>query len=416
MESSENRRDSVGFVDYVLVVIRGRKTILLSFLFFTVFSVILSLSLPKKYKATAIVMPPTTKQNPLAGFSLNIPLGGLSSLLSGTTAETNILISILKSRNIAANTVNKFNLVKRYDSKSIDDAIRTFRKKLSVEEDEEGAVRIEFLAETGYFHPQNQEEEAKVLCAQVVNFVVDDLDRINTELQTRQAKSYRIFIGERYDQNKRDLHELELEMKKFSETYGMISLPEQVVAAVTAAAKLKSDYIIKEIELKAMKNVLQPHNSEIMIKEVELKEMRNKLNEFKFGNLEEDSIQILPTFATAPKLGLNYVRLKREIEVQNVIYEYLTQQYEQAKLQEAKDTPTIQILDEAVVPQRRSSPIRSLVVAVFALIGILIGIFLASIREYFNQLAKADPEKYNTIVSVLNDARRDLFDRKSGKS
>jgi tyrosine-protein kinase Etk/Wzc len=100
------------------------------------------------------------------------------------------------------------------------------------------------------------------------------------------------------------------------------------------------------------------------------------------------------------------------MEVEKIIYQFLTEQYEQAKLQEAKDTPTIQILDRAVPPERKAKPKRSLIIALAGLIGLFIGIFIAFLKEYFYRLSLSDPHRYNQFISLYKKTRKDFFDRK----
>ena len=64
-------------------------------------------------------------------------------------------------------------------------------------------------------------------------------------------------------------------------------------------------------------------------------------------------------------------KLNREVEVFNTLFIYLTQQYEDAKIQEAKNTPTIQLLDSAKIPINKSAPKRFLMVTVMVLISFI---------------------------------------------
>jgi uncharacterized protein involved in exopolysaccharide biosynthesis len=57
-----------------------------------------------------------------------------------------------------------------------------------------------------------------------------------------------------------------------------------------------------------------------------------------------------------PLLGNTYYELARTAKVQEAVYEALTKQYELSKVQEAKEIPSIKVLDEPVVPERKAFP------------------------------------------------------------
>jgi capsule polysaccharide export protein KpsE/RkpR len=419
---TENKKDytseekEINILDYFSILLKRRKIIIINFIIFAFVSVVISLIMPKTYKAASIIMPSgTTGGGLLSGMSLNLPGGAFSSLFGGASEETNSLLAIIKSRTIAENTIKKFNLIERYNTANMEDALKAFTNYLYTSYEEEGTIEVEFEVSTGFFHFDQEEEEARKLCAEITNFLVSELDRLNTMLQTKQAKSYRIFIEKRYEENKKEIEKIENEIKEFSEKSGMISLPDQLSAAITAAAEFESQIAIKEVEFEVLKKILNKDNPQIKKIGTELQELHNKLNEMKLGGSEKDLLPIFPAFAKAPALGIKYIRLQRENEVQNLIYQFLTQQYEQAKLQEAKDTPSIQIIDEAVPPIRKSKPVRSLIVIISSLVGIFIGIFLAFFKEYFYRLSITDPERYQYIMALISGIRKDFLGRKVDK-
>ena len=78
--------------------------------------------------------------------------------------------------------------------------------------------------------------------------------------------------------------------------------------------------------------------------------------------------------------------LSREAKIQEMLFELLTREYELAKIEEAKSMPTIQILDEAVVPERKSKPKRTLMVMLSGITALFVAVFAAFAREYFSNV------------------------------
>jgi hypothetical protein len=75
------------------------------------------------------------------------------------------------------------------------------------------------------------------------------------------------------------------------------------------------------------------------------------------------------------------------------VYETLTQQYELAKVQEAKETPSVKVLDAAGVPERKSFPPRGLITIAAGMAFLAAAILLLLARKQWNETDSADPTK-----------------------
>lgn len=390
------------FLDYLHTLVKWRKLLLINFIIVSVLAVIFSLIIPKTYSARTIIIPPSGGGSILSTITSNLPIGGLLGGMGGYSDETNKFISILKSRTILENTIKKFNLIKRFQYKNMEDAIRLFSKQVDISVSDEGAIIVEVYLTTKFFHLKPDEEQIRNLVADICNYFAYELDTINKQIQTTQARYNRIFIEKRYRQNKEDLSNAEEEMKNFSEKYGVISLPEQITAMISTAADLESQTIIREVELESLLKFLDKNNPKIIQKQTELKELRDRLKEIKLGSSPEEAFRLYPAFNRTPEIGMKYLRLKRELEIQNVIYEFLTQQYEQAKIQEAKDTPTIQILDVAVPPIKKTKPKRLMLVILAALLSIFLTVIYIFTIEYLRDLKSKDYSRYSKFLYILD--------------
>jgi uncharacterized protein involved in exopolysaccharide biosynthesis len=377
MDSNSNNKN-INLLEILRVLYRWRKTLITNFIIISILAIIISLILPKKYQSTSVIVPP----GPTSGLSAFLPsdmTSGLGSAIGGILGngsdEANKCLAILNSRTLIVKTIHQFHLMKRYNSQTIEDAIKTFRGNVVIILNDDGTISVTSTAETGFFHPKDESEEARHLCASITNYMVTQMDNKYTKLNTKQAHDRRLLIENRYDQNKKDLNSIAQRMKSFDEKYGVVSLPDQIQATVGVASSLESKIIESQIELQALQRTLTSNQPEIKRKKIQVNEMKQKLNHILSGPLSKDSLQVFPSFKEIPDLAVKYTNIKRQATVQEQLYEFLTQLYEQAKIQEAQKAPNIQVIDQGAVPTKRSSPHRSVIVILTVLAGMLLSCF-----------------------------------------
>ncbi|CAG0958464.1 partial Tyrosine-protein kinase ptk, partial [Geobacteraceae bacterium] len=180
----------------------------------------------------------------------------------------------------------------------------------------------------------------------------------------------------------------------------------QATATIEGAAKLKAEIVSKEVQLASLRSFQTNENPEVKAVEAALAKLRGQLGALTGGGRSND---LMLSAGSMPGLGLEYVRLMREVKTQEAIFEQLTKQYEMAKLGEAKDSSSIQVLDEAVVPQQKSKPKRSLIVILLTVTAFFLGIFIAFFQEYIQKMSDEDRNRWNEIRESLSlsRARRD---------
>ncbi|SVA43330.1 uncharacterized protein METZ01_LOCUS96184 [marine metagenome] len=366
-----NDINEITILEIVSILLKNRISIIKSVFFVTVTSAIISFLIPLTYQSSAVLMPPSSESNTgIIGSISDLPLGGL---LSQSNDETLKMIAILKSRTVMENVIRKFNLINFYQVENIEEALELLKDYTIFEVEEEGTIRISVNVSTGWFHPNKEEEKTKKLSADIANYFVEQLDSINKNLKTEQASFHRQFIGERYQQNISDLRIAEDSLKTFQEKHKMIALSEQTTVAIEVAASLKGQILANEVKLGVMGSTLNSEHPDIEKLKKENYELQKKMNELEYGAevVHIDQKNLFPVFSDIPELGVQLLRLKREVEIQNTLFIFLTQQYEEAKIQEAKNTPTVQVLDYALIPNIKYKPVRSrLLIIAFALSSI----------------------------------------------
>jgi tyrosine-protein kinase Etk/Wzc len=399
---NEGKENLVGsaFLDFLYIVAKSRKFLLI-FIFIVVGgAILLAVLTPKEFKATASVLPAGQSDllSSLGGISSLAksftPLKGLSSL-SGAD-ETDKYFAILKSKNVQHRLIDKFDLRKVYDleEEPLWKVEKALSNNLNFDLENEGNLIIEVY------------DESPDRAAKMANFLVSQLNEINTELHVSNAKSTREFIEKRYLQNIDDIKELETQMKLFREKYGVITVPEQIEATVKSLADLYVDLTKEEVTLNVLRKTVNKDNPVLLKKEIELEEINKKINNLSEGNEISKYPKILIPLNVAPSLVNKYLNVYKNLEIQYGIAEFITPVYEQAKIEEVRNTPSVLVLDEAYPPERKARPKITLYALIGFVVSLVLGLFIVFTKELLRKLQQINPQKYSYIIKSFRPLSR----------
>ena len=386
----KNDINEIRILEIVSILLKNRIFIIKSVFFATVTSTIISLLIPLTYQSSAVLMPPSSDSNNGILKSLSdLPFGGL---LSQTVDESLSMIAILNSRTLMESVINNFALLDYYNANNMEEALESLRDNIAFEVKEEGTISISVNVSTEWFHLEDTEEKAKHLSTDMANYFVEQLDLMNKKLNIEKASFKRQFIGERYQQNILDLRNAEDSLKVFQEKHKMIAISQQTTALIDVASNLNEQILANEIKLGVMGTTLNSGHPDIEKLKKENIELQKKMDELEYGPevVHIDQNKLFPIFSDVPELGVQLLRLEREVNIQSTLFSFLTQQFEEAKIQEAKDMPTVQILDRAVVPDKKYKPKRAIIVIFYSFLSIILTslyiVFLPAFRELKNNI------------------------------
>ena len=385
MKNSPNYLENLTFMDVINILNKCKISIIKNVFYISFITAIFSFILPKTFTAVAVLMPPGSQQDIsiLNAFSdSELPFGGL---ISKTEEEAMKLIAILKSRTVMETIIKKYNLIEFYKAENIEEALESLADHVSLEIEEEGTLSIKAHVSTGWLHYDKDELKVRELSAEIANEFVNQLDIVNKRLQTEQAVHQRKFLGERYGENLMDLIKAEEKLKQFKENHNIISIESQTRTAIESAAALKNQILINEVQKGVVSRKLKLNHPEIIGIEDEIRELTVKLHEIEYGRDTSENVRgnLFLVLSEIPQIDADLMRLTREVDIQSTLFIYLTQQYEDAKIQEAKNAPTIQLLDPAVTPIKKSSPKRLLMVFIMALITFVFSSIYALIKVIY---------------------------------
>lgn len=340
--------------EIVHTIIINIKSILKITIFTTVLIfIVLLFAYPKTYIATAKVLPPTESNN----------LGGLSSVLSGkdissfllsdnSVGNSQLFIEILKSRSAANYVVNKLNLFGYLNTKDNQEAALKLSDDLDLNLSKEGIISVSVKVKSKIFPLIfSSQDSLKNLSASLSNTFIEALDNINNDKLSTKAKRAREFIEEQLVSTKIALDSSENNLMLFQMKNKTVSLPEQLKSVIEEAARLKSEITQSEIQLGLLQYESQNGSKIVSALEKKIEQLTLQYQKLDVGDQE-----YLLAFRQVPELGKQLASLLREVKIQNELYLFLQQQYYREKIQENKDIPTIEVLDEAIPPIKQSSP------------------------------------------------------------
>lgn len=400
INNSQKNNSTAGqknLLDFFILLVKWRKIILLNVTIVTICAAIISFLLPKWYTSTANILPPKSSSGLFSSFAnFSSSLKDLSKTLGrlGTVSEEAYnFLAILQSRTTYENVIKKFNLREVYNFDSddpIEEVIDELDSNVKFNVEDEGNITIKVTDK----NPQR--------AADMANYFVELLNDISIKLGMSEAKSNREFIEKRYLQAINDIKLLEDSLKEFSKKYSVYALEEQTKAAISVAAELNAQIEMQEIEYELLSKEYGLNHPIVQGRRLFINEMKKRLDNMKFGNkINYDDVKLYSPFSQLPEVGIKYLRLMREYELQTKLLEFIVPVYEQAKIEEKKDVPVCVILDKAVPAQKKTYPKRVLIIIVSFFASLFFSIGYVLIRESFEKFQKDNVTYKKLIEGIL---------------
>ena len=274
-------------------------------------------------------------------------LAGMAESALGMKTTGALFVGILGSDTVKDDLIHKFDLQKIYRTRYIEDTRKELSTHTGISEDSKSGIITISVTD-------HDPQRAKAMAQEYVN----RLNWVVTHLSTSAAGRERVFLDRRLKQVRADLEEAERRFSQFASEKGAIDVPSQGKAMVTAAATLQGELIAAESELQGLRQIYTDNNVRVRSVQARVDELRSALERIagKGANEKSSAKELFPSISQLPVLGVTYADLLRRTKVQEAIFETLTQQDELAKVQEAKDVPSVKVLAPPLVPQKKSFP------------------------------------------------------------
>jgi len=360
MAEAANQRpyddDEINLLDYWRVIWKFKWLIGVLCSTSVIAAMILGLLSPKIYESRATIIIP--KESGGGGFLSALGASGIAQQITGIslpslTPNRDIFTSILNSRTLALKLVAQLNLKDYYKALHLEDAISALNGATKITVSKVGLIKIKV------------EDTDPKMAADIANGYPDHLDRFMAHFGTGAAGRQRRFIEGQLTKTKADLKKAEDTLKTFQEKNRTISIQEQARGAIAASGRLKAEITASEVQLQVMRNFATESNPGVISLKRKIAELKRQLAQSQYDTIDLPGVTANPGHSKKdiylppvkfPVVGLELTRLTRDLKVHASVYMLLTQQLEQVKIAEAKDTPIVQVLDRAVPAIRKSNP------------------------------------------------------------
>jgi uncharacterized protein involved in exopolysaccharide biosynthesis len=366
-------------------------------------STIIAFLIPVRYDATTQLMPPDGQSGSSMALLSAVAgraggLGAVAGDLLGVKNSGALFVGVLQSRTVQDRLIEQFGLEHVYHKSKIEDTRQALAEHTSISEDRKSGI----IAITARDHDPRR-------AAAIAQAYVTELDRLVAQVSTSSARRERVFLEERLNTVKQDLDNAAQKFSEFASKNTAIDIPAQGKAMVEAAATLQGQLIAAESELRGLEAIYTDQNIRVRALRARVAELRTQLGKIggdsgAAGALSSKSDPSLyPSIRQLPRLGVTYADLYRHTKIEETVFELLTQQYELAKVQEAKEIPSVKILDAAVVPTKKSFPNRLSLIATgtaFAIVAVCAWLFA---KRSWQAIDPQDPGKQfaEEVVSTL---------------
>jgi uncharacterized protein involved in exopolysaccharide biosynthesis len=379
----------------VLIILASRKlTIFLASVAGLVIAIIAALLVAPTYTAKATIIPPDQESSSaafLGQFGSLAAMSGLSSSL-GVKTPADLYIGILGSESVADSLIKRFNLAQVYHTKRLSDTQGVLKKNSKFVAGKDGMISISIT------------DHDPKRSAAIANAYIDELYNLNNRLALGTAAQKRLFFERQLAQEKEHLADAEVALTKTEESTGVISPIGQTDVIIRQVAQLQAEITAREVEMDALRTSATDQNPDFIRLTNEINGLRGQLRDLESGNGKRAPGDISIATAKVPQAGLEYVRKERDVKYHQFLFDLLARQYEAARIDEARAAPVIQVVDSALVPDKKSSPYRTL----WAVIGCALGFFLSAgyilASHVYRRLAE-DEEQSRRLALLRQELR-----------
>jgi len=335
------------------ILARQKRKICWAVAITTILAVPAVLLIPPKYRAESVILTPQPAQSSLAAMASSGNAGAAALPLSllygfGTRNPSQLYIGILEGRTVLDELVRRFDLKQVYGHSDLSTTRRELAHNTNIDSGKDTLIHIQV------------EDRDPRRAANIANAYVDELLKQNSRLSLTEASQRRAFFGAELAKEKDALADAEVQLKNTEQATGLLLPGGQAEALIRSGAQLRAAILAREAQIAAMKTYATSENSHLQVAENELAVLRAQLSKLEQGN-RATGILDFPT-GQLPEASLKYVRKFREVKYHEALFEILAKQYEAARLDEAKTAPAIQVVDTALVPEKKSWPPRTVLI------------------------------------------------------
>ena len=353
---------------------------------------------------TTLIPPEKNTQSGLISFLTGS--GALDLMKGAENPALDMFKNVLDSRQLAELVAEDPRLIRFFGTfdTSKKGIVGGVHGSMTCEAQRNSIFNVEINIKTHWNPSQAEKDSARLLVPYLAQVFVTHLDRYNRERLMTQARNTRIFVEAEYKNRMAQLDSTYAVLQAFQTAHKTISLTEQLSASVSSAALLGSQKQQLEMQLAVEERDLAPNSGRVQTLRAQLEEVTRALKKYDEGGVGD----YVMAFKDVPTLTRELAGITREVKLLETLSAYLRQQLEQERINEQRDLPTLQVLDPAIAPDKRSSPSRLNMLLIGLFVGLLASVIYVAIRNYYAHVSSNPEEhaRYVNFVAILTGKRR----------
>lgn len=350
--------------------------------------------MPSKYTATTIVLPP--RQGGSASSLLSqLGSGALESAAGASLGIKNpgeMYIALLRVPGVEDAVISRLGLMARYKARKLSDARMAF----------ESHTKVSLGSKDGLITLTATDRDPK-MAADIANIYVDEFHKFSAGLAITEASQRRSLFQQQLLEANENLVKSEEALKSVQQTSGVVQIDSQTRALIESAATLRAQVVAKEVQLQGMRVYATDENPEVQEAKQQLAALQGQLAALGGSTVGSKDSLILAR-GKLPEAGMEYLRRLRDVRYYEAITTLMAKQFEAAKLDEARQGTSLQLIDIARVPDRRSSPKRAIVITVALFLGLFFACAWCLLTASFARI-KSNPESQKRLNAFLASFR-----------
>lgn len=317
-------------------------------------------------------------------------LGSLASLAGGSLGmknQSDMYVALLTSRTVEDAMIQRFNLMSEYDEKRMSDTRDKLESRTSVTASaKDGLIRITL------------EDRDPKRAAEMANGYVEEFRKLSASLAITEAARRRLFFDQQLRQAKDDLAVAEEAFKRTQQSTGVLQIDSQARSLIESAAILRGQVVAKQVQIQGMRSFAAEDNPNLILAKQELAALQAQLQRLT-GSQQDEGSDLMLSKGRASQAGLEYLRSLREVKYRETVFALLAKEYEIAKLDEAREGSIIQVVDPAVVPDKKSFPKRMFIILGATLLSFFLASFWIVLRESLSRSLE-NPENRERLAAL----------------
>ncbi len=387
------QENEIDLIELAILLLQGKKTIFRFMLAAVVVTAIVVFGVMKPmYTAEATFLPPQSA--PGSGMAqLASQLGSLGALgaLSGVKSSSEVYLGILGSRTIADTLIKQYDLQGVYGTKKLSDTAKKLKSRSTFETGKNTLIAIRV------------EDHDPKRAADLANSYLDALREQNGRLALTEAGQRRLFFEQQLEREKNALADAEVELKKTQEQTGLIAPGGQAQVEIETMAQTRAQITSLQVEMASLKQGATDENPAVVRLQTQISDLQQQLRRLENDPAHRQPGNVQPPASKIPGLALEYVRKQREVKYNEVLFEMIAKQYEAARLDESRESPVLQVVDRALVPDKKSGPPRILSMVLACFLGASLGAVWVILMSFTRRLEE-DATNASRLASLKKAA------------